>query len=60
MRLGVGMGILAWGFIGLQVSNHAEAKLKATEGEADQAAALERPAPKVIVADDGTEKSNRS
>ncbi|KAK9422494.1 hypothetical protein AB5N19_11308 [Seiridium cardinale] len=52
-RLGVGVGILAWGFIGLQLSDRAEEKygLKATE---EDKAALSQLAPRIIAVDKGS------
>jgi len=45
-KLGFGVGMLAWGIVGLRLSDKAEEKLGYTPTEADKAA-LERLTPKI-------------
>ncbi|KAK4165997.1 hypothetical protein QBC43DRAFT_287333 [Cladorrhinum sp. PSN259] len=45
-KLGVGVGLLAWGLIGLQFTDKAEEKLGYTPTEADKEA-LEKMTPKI-------------
>ncbi|KAH6659762.1 hypothetical protein BKA67DRAFT_529900 [Truncatella angustata] len=54
-RLGVGVGILAWGFIGLQLSDRAEERfgLKATE---EDKAALSHLAPRIVTVEKGKDR----
>ncbi|KEZ41082.1 hypothetical protein SAPIO_CDS7138 [Scedosporium apiospermum] len=50
MRIGVGVGIIAWGAIGLYLSDRAEERYGLTPSEADKAA-LEKVTPKILVVD---------
>jgi hypothetical protein len=47
-RIGLGIGLLIWGFAGLQLTPVVEEKLGLTPTEADKAA-LERMTPKIRV-----------
>lgn len=49
-RLSVGAGLLAWGVVGLLLSERAEQKLGLTPSEEDKAA-LDRMLPKITVAE---------
>ncbi|PKS08912.1 hypothetical protein jhhlp_003525 [Lomentospora prolificans] len=49
-RLGVGIGVIAWGAIGLYLSDRAEERYGLTPSEADRAA-LERVTPKILIVD---------
>ncbi|KAI0132315.1 hypothetical protein BJ170DRAFT_680201 [Xylariales sp. AK1849] len=55
MRLGVGVGLLAWGAIGLQLSDRAEEKFgfKASE---EEKAAVSQLAPRIITVDKGKDR----
>ncbi|KAI1496553.1 hypothetical protein F5X99DRAFT_64294 [Biscogniauxia marginata] len=49
MRLGIGVGLLAWGFVGLQLSDRAEEKyFKASE---EDKAALRDLGPRITTVD---------
>jgi hypothetical protein len=54
-RIGVGIGILAWGFIGLQLSDRAEEKFGLKPTEEDKAA-LSQLAPRIIAVDKGKDR----
>jgi len=49
-RVGVGLGVIAWGVIGLAVSDRAEEKFGFTPTEQDKAA-LDRVTPKIHAVD---------
>ncbi|KAI1816909.1 hypothetical protein GGS20DRAFT_132638 [Poronia punctata] len=51
-RIGVGLGLLAWGFVGLQLSDRAEERyFKPTE---EDVAALRELAPRITVVERGS------
>ncbi|KAI0011276.1 hypothetical protein F4779DRAFT_615743 [Xylariaceae sp. FL0662B] len=49
-RIGVGLGLLAWGFVGLQLSDRAEERFGLTPSEEDKAA-LRQLGPRITVVD---------
>lgn len=53
--MGVGIGILAWGFIGLQLSDRAEEKFGLKPTEEDKAA-LSQLAPRIVAVDKGKDR----
>ncbi|KAK8118970.1 uncharacterized protein PG998_003596 [Apiospora kogelbergensis] len=57
MRLGVGLGLLAWGVVGLQLSDRAEEKygFKASE---EEKARLSQLAPRIVTVDRDNSNSN--
>lgn len=56
MRLGVGVGLIAWSLIGLQVSDRAEERLGLKPSEEDEAA-FRKYIPRVVTVDrDGDSK----
>ncbi|KAK8128273.1 hypothetical protein PG984_009381 [Apiospora sp. TS-2023a] len=63
MRLGVGLGLLAWGAVGLQLSDRAEDKygFKASD---EEKARLRQLAPRIVTVDrdssDGSSSSSSS
>ncbi|KAF7559666.1 hypothetical protein G7046_g4498 [Stylonectria norvegica] len=58
-RAGVGVGILAWGAVGLYLSDRAEEKFGYTPTEQDKAA-LSRYTPKLITIERNQETTDRS
>ncbi|KAI0152213.1 hypothetical protein F4776DRAFT_659138 [Hypoxylon sp. NC0597] len=58
-RIGVGLGLLAWGAIGLQLSDRAEERygLKPTE---EDKAALEKAMPRITAVERSNNNSNNS
>jgi hypothetical protein len=50
MRLGVGVGLLAWGFVGLQLSDRAEERYGFTPSAADREK-LDSLAPRIVAVD---------
>lgn len=59
MRLGVGLGLLAWGAVGLQLSDHAEDKygFKASD---EEKARLRQLAPRIVTVDRDSSDSSGS
>lgn len=56
-RIGVGLGLLAWGVVGLQLSDRAEERyFKPTE---EDRAALRQMAPQIVTVDRDDERSRR-
>ncbi|KAI1849938.1 hypothetical protein JX265_012984 [Neoarthrinium moseri] len=55
MRLGVGVGLLAWGVIGLQLSDRAEERFGLKASDEDKAA-LSQLAPRVVTVDKGKDR----
>jgi hypothetical protein len=55
MRIGVGIGLLAWGAIGLQLSDRAEEKYGLKASDEDKAA-LSQLTPRIVTVDKGKDR----